>query len=178
MSVGLAEGDALGASAEVGLPLLPAPSSSQGGGLFQSVEAVLGFTVLGAFGDKPCPPSGTEARCPRGSDFIVRGGASTDIFRTGPLALRGQVSGGVALGSASEPEGQGNVGSEARTAGAVVYGAALAYRITPRVHVFGQYDRFAIFTGDQAYTGPNGPYTVDLGTETNSLLSVGVGIGL
>lgn len=177
LSVGLADGDGIGASAETGVPVYSAPATSQGG-LFQGVGVSVGLTYLAAHGDRPCPPSGTEPRCPRGDDVLVSGGVSIDVFRSGPLAVRGLLGGGAAVGLAYEPDGQDGVGSEARTAGTLSYGAAVAYQAAPRVSVFGQYQRFAIFTGEQPFTGPNGPFSVDLGTETRGLPSVGVGVRL
>ncbi len=175
LSAGISHEEVLGVSGEIALPLYVDQTQA---GLIQAVEAGLNLTYL-AEPDMPCPPDGTinpDTPCPEGIEAIPHVTANLLFRQIGRVSLRVGVGGGVAFGGSVEPVGFGGTGVESRTAAAVAYGAALDVAVTPRVSLFGQYRRFSIFTGEREFTTPNGVLTVDVGTETASLLSAGIGI--
>ena len=124
-------------------------------------------------GDPPCPPN-ADPPCPDGNDWITSLVGTLNIADLGPVSLVGHVGGGLAFGSAAEREGQVGTGKEARTAPALRYGVGLELPVNESFGITGTYSRFSIFTGERNFTGPNGTFTADVGTETKSLLAAGV----
>lgn len=139
------------------------------------IDLGLSIDYHGEASDMPCPPGGAPP-CPDGSEFLPAAVVSAVLFKAGPVSVGVLGGGGVAIGSAADPDVSTGTGIESRTAPALVYGGGLEVEATQTVSVFGQFRAKSIFTGEREFTNANGPFTVDVGTDSRWLIAGGIAI--